>query len=156
MSKNQRVSNKTGLSCSRTHSKYIFSCFFLFLFRIIMYSHPSCNNLILMGIILCLLATIPLGMDIQWVSQNQKENNPLPLCHYTIGMDILWVSQNQKENKANYHLESIFNSQLESSYTLPGQAEQAYSVPARHATVPCNVLTDTATCCIFGLSFTTF
>ena len=39
-----------------------------FLFRIIMYSHPSCNNLILMGIILCLLATIPLGMDIQWVS----------------------------------------------------------------------------------------
>jgi len=36
--------------------------------RIIMYSHPSCNNLILAGIILCLLATIPLGIDIQWVS----------------------------------------------------------------------------------------
>jgi len=25
------------------------------------------------------------------------------------------------------------------SYTLPGKAEQAYSVHARHATVPCNV-----------------
>jgi len=36
--------------------------------RIIMYSHPSCNNLILTGIMLCLLATIPLGMDIQMVS----------------------------------------------------------------------------------------
>merc|ERR1719336_1675969 len=31
--------------------------------RIIMHSHPSCNNLILMGIILCLLATIPLGFN---------------------------------------------------------------------------------------------
>ena len=31
----------------------------------------------------------------------------------------------------------------QSSYTLPVLAEQAYSVPARHATVPCNVfLTD--------------
>ena len=31
--------------------------------RIIQHSHPSCNNLILAGNILCLLATIPLGIN---------------------------------------------------------------------------------------------
>ena len=31
--------------------------------RIIQHSHPSCNNLVLMGNILCLLATIPLGFN---------------------------------------------------------------------------------------------
>ena len=35
--------------------------------RIIMHSHPSCNNLILMGIILCLLAIIPLGFNTKLV-----------------------------------------------------------------------------------------
>ena len=35
--------------------------------RIIMHSHPSCNNLILMGNILCLLATIPLGFNTKLV-----------------------------------------------------------------------------------------
>jgi gamma-aminobutyric acid type B receptor len=35
--------------------------------RIIQYSHPSCNNLILAGNILCLLATIPLGINSKWV-----------------------------------------------------------------------------------------
>jgi hypothetical protein len=42
-----------------------------------MYSHPSCNNLILAGIILCLSATLPLGIDIQWVSTHV-------LIHYKI------------------------------------------------------------------------
>ena len=37
--------------------------------RIIQHSHPSCNNLILAGNILCLLATIPLGINSEWVSQ---------------------------------------------------------------------------------------
>ena len=37
-----------------------FSHFFLF-YRIIQHSHPSCNNLMLSGIMLCLLAIIPLG-----------------------------------------------------------------------------------------------
>jgi len=35
--------------------------------RIIQHSHPSCNNLILAGNILCLLATIPLGINSKWV-----------------------------------------------------------------------------------------
>ena len=35
--------------------------------RIIQHSHPSCNNLILMGNILCLLATIPLGFNTKLV-----------------------------------------------------------------------------------------
>ena len=35
--------------------------------RIIQHSHPSCNNLILVGNILCLLATIPLGINSKWV-----------------------------------------------------------------------------------------
>ena len=36
--------------------------------RIIQHSHPSCNNLILMGNILCLLATIPLGFNTKLVN----------------------------------------------------------------------------------------
>jgi len=35
--------------------------------RIIQHSHPSCNNLILIGNILCLLATIPLGINTKWI-----------------------------------------------------------------------------------------
>ena len=35
--------------------------------RIIQHSHPSCNNLILAGIILCLRATLPLGLSTEWV-----------------------------------------------------------------------------------------
>merc|ERR1719422_2492357 len=35
--------------------------------RIIQHSHPSCNNLILMGNILCLLATIPLGFNTKMI-----------------------------------------------------------------------------------------
>jgi gamma-aminobutyric acid type B receptor len=35
--------------------------------RIIQHSHPSCNNLILTGTILCLLATIPLGINTRWI-----------------------------------------------------------------------------------------
>ena len=38
--------------------------------RIIQHSHPSCNNLILMGNILCLLATIPLGFNTKMVKAN--------------------------------------------------------------------------------------
>ena len=37
--------------------------------RIIQHSHPSCNNLILMGNILCLLATIPLGFNTKLVEK---------------------------------------------------------------------------------------
>eukprot|EP00090_Calanus_glacialis_P036355 TRINITY_DN6204_c0_g1_i1.p1 TRINITY_DN6204_c0_g1~~TRINITY_DN6204_c0_g1_i1.p1 ORF type:complete len:896 (-),score=194.35 TRINITY_DN6204_c0_g1_i1:234-2846(-) len=37
--------------------------------RIIQHSHPSCNNLILTGTILCLLATIPLGMNTRWIPE---------------------------------------------------------------------------------------
>ena len=36
--------------------------------KIIQHSHPSCNNLMLSGIILCLLAIIPLGLDGRIVS----------------------------------------------------------------------------------------
>ena len=36
--------------------------------RIIQHSHPSCNNLILLGNILCLLATIPLGFNTKLVN----------------------------------------------------------------------------------------
>ena len=36
--------------------------------KIIQQSHPSCNNLMLVGIILCLLAIIPLGIDGRVVS----------------------------------------------------------------------------------------
>jgi len=36
--------------------------------RIIQHSHPSCNNLMLMGISLCLLAIIPVGLDGRFVS----------------------------------------------------------------------------------------
>ena len=38
---------------------------------------------------------------------------------------------------------------------IHSEAEQAYCVPARHATVPCNVfwLTSNSHCCIKGLSF---
>merc|ERR1719282_2068068 len=35
--------------------------------RIIQHSHPSCNNLILMGNVLCLLATIPLGFNTKMI-----------------------------------------------------------------------------------------
>ena len=43
-------------------------------------------------------------------------------------------------------------------YTLPGQAKQAYSVPARYATVPCNVFTEISRplFAFTGLSFKTF
>jgi len=37
--------------------------------RIIQHSHPSCNNLILAGNILCLLATIPLGINTKWIPE---------------------------------------------------------------------------------------
>ena len=37
--------------------------------RIIQHSHPSCNNLILMSNILCLLATIPLGFNTKLVEK---------------------------------------------------------------------------------------
>jgi len=37
--------------------------------RIIQHSHPSCNNLILTGTILCLLATIPLGINTRWIPE---------------------------------------------------------------------------------------
>ncbi|CAB4065790.1 GABBR [Lepeophtheirus salmonis] len=36
--------------------------------RIIQHSHPSCNNLMLVGVIFCLLATIPIGLDGRYVS----------------------------------------------------------------------------------------
>lgn len=36
--------------------------------RIIQHSHPSCNNIMLLGVILCLLAIIPLGLDGRFVS----------------------------------------------------------------------------------------
>jgi gamma-aminobutyric acid type B receptor len=36
--------------------------------RIIQHSHPSCNNLMLVGIMICLLAIIPLGLDGRFVS----------------------------------------------------------------------------------------
>lgn len=36
--------------------------------RIIQHSHPSCNNLMLVGISLCLMAIIPMGLDGRFVS----------------------------------------------------------------------------------------
>lgn len=49
------------------------SCLIYFNFRyghrrIIQHSHPTCNNLMLLGISLCLLAIIPLGLDGRFVS----------------------------------------------------------------------------------------
>merc|ERR1719323_2235781 len=38
--------------------------------RIIQHSHPSCNNLVLMGNILCLLATIPLGFNTKLIPES--------------------------------------------------------------------------------------
>ena len=53
--------------------------------RIIQHSHPSCNNLILMGNILCLLATIPLGFNTKLVTK---------LCRFRILLNMydMWCS----------------------------------------------------------------
>ena len=53
--------------------------------RIIQHSHPSCNNLILMGNILCLLATIPLGFNTKLVTK---------LCRFRILLRMydMWSS----------------------------------------------------------------
>ena len=50
-------------TCLRKYSIYNYSHR-----KIIQHSHPSCNNLMLSGIILCLLAIIPLGLDGRIVS----------------------------------------------------------------------------------------
>ena len=46
----------------------IYSNLYIISRKIIKQSHPSCNNLMLVGIILCLLAIIPLGLDGRFVS----------------------------------------------------------------------------------------
>ena len=43
------------------------------------------------------------------------------------------------KKKSNCSKLVLLTNYTDCSYTLPGQTEQAYSVPARHATVPCNV-----------------
>ena len=64
--------------------------------RIIQHSHPSCNNLILMGNILCLLATIPLGFNTKLVTKlcRYRAISLVNLNVWVVGGGGWWVTTN--------------------------------------------------------------
>ena len=60
--------------------------------RIIQHSHPSCNNLILMGNILCLLATIPLGFNTKMVGSYRTLQKSRYIAAIIVGVQVTSVS----------------------------------------------------------------